>query len=472
MIYDTKQKSIFKYLFCWPKQNRCPSYPTWLVQAANMTRVAGSEAGSIGYCALSYPQRSSGSASESFRQEHHEVITYPNGKRTVQQVTFEAVLQQICADFDIEYLWYDTMCIDQSLAQKLCEINKVNRYYSVARFTIALIPEMELPPNHARAPPAEILRHCLQLLHRSEWAKNLWTFHDTSQSKNILFVGRNVYFSSDQLRMINNECTRLEYPIIDTTEELVSFPQCAATLLLHAHSRHCDEPYDRVFALASILRDFGYHSVTHFYTYDLPLETLMIKFYQTLVMEDLTVMCFGKPQAVYRNTFCQYHYLPSWTGVSGVHCSRVLKKTSESLGRSCSIENGNMRISCDYISVVPKQYTMDKSTNVPCSIEKMFGVKVTHYATGTRKSEAQDSSSIKYVTYMSLIDDDCAKCIILDLPFDSDRGFCCPLIAKQQNGRYRIIGVSFYTLMEWTFDELTEGTLKHFGSQSNATFVI
>ncbi|KAI8143092.1 hypothetical protein BJV82DRAFT_713762, partial [Fennellomyces sp. T-0311] len=57
-------------------------------------------------------------------------------------VTFEGLIQQVCKDISIDYIWLDHMCISQGDQDaKMREIKQMHKIYKNARCTVALVPE-------------------------------------------------------------------------------------------------------------------------------------------------------------------------------------------------------------------------------------------------------------------------------------------------------------------------------------------
>ncbi|KAI9278780.1 hypothetical protein BDA99DRAFT_567435 [Phascolomyces articulosus] len=82
--------------------------PTKLVCISDMAVVDGSQVNE-GYCALSYSWNQSGSFFYNpFRRKY---IIRPDGN--CEYVKFEGIIQQICQQFNIKYIWYDQLCINQ-----------------------------------------------------------------------------------------------------------------------------------------------------------------------------------------------------------------------------------------------------------------------------------------------------------------------------------------------------------------------
>ncbi|KAG2221001.1 hypothetical protein INT45_004620 [Circinella minor] len=137
--------------------------PSFLVRTSDMNLVEGSKV-QEGYCTLSYSWNQScetiknETAGKSYRidQGKHKIVypgktvrKKPRGRKRIPHkvrfVTFEELIQEICKDFNIKYIWYDQMCINQSSKEeKLREIRQMHKIYSNAYCAVALVPEVEV----------------------------------------------------------------------------------------------------------------------------------------------------------------------------------------------------------------------------------------------------------------------------------------------------------------------------------------
>ncbi|KAG2221002.1 hypothetical protein INT45_004621 [Circinella minor] len=335
--------------------------PNYLVRTSDMKVVKGSEVHE-GYCALSYSWDQSGevlinkTTGKSYRidQGKHEIISSgktarkkPRGrKRTSDRskyVTFEGLIQEICKDFHIKYIWYDQKCIDQGDEKKKREeIHQMHNIYSNAYCTVALVPEVGTPyrrHNYEENATEEDYcweddsrADCSKLL-RSQWMKRTWTLEEAIMSSKILVVGRNVHFWGHQK----------DNTIIPIFDE--KFDTSAYRVLHYAHARTSTKEHDLIFALANIFPDIM-EQITVNYKQDI--QALMIQFYGLLAKKDLSILCFGKyieypimcrtssynttkDKASEKNEYdipIQKYDLPSWTGVNGEHEPESDLKTS------------------------------------------------------------------------------------------------------------------------------------------------
>ncbi|KAI9271537.1 hypothetical protein BDA99DRAFT_594509 [Phascolomyces articulosus] len=192
--------------------------PTKLVRISDMKVVDGSQVNE-GYCALSYSWNQSGDILldektgkyKRIDEGKHNIISYDDiypdmiipfyeavytddsikiyqvleimddnnyyFTKTVQYVKFEDIIQQICQQFNIKYIWYDQLCINQdNNEEKQHEIRNMHRIYENAYCTVALVPEYSFE---------ERLR-----ANKQQYFKRLWTLEEVVKSKRLIFVGR------------------------------------------------------------------------------------------------------------------------------------------------------------------------------------------------------------------------------------------------------------------------------------------
>ncbi|KAG2222359.1 hypothetical protein INT45_009832 [Circinella minor] len=364
--------------------------PSYLVRTSDMVVVQSSEV-QEGYCALSYSWNQSGKVVKNVttgnterNDEGKHKIVYPATRlqkilkflKLTKSVTFEKVIQEICKDFNIKYIWYDQMCINQNDdEEKRCEIRQMHKIYKNAHCTIALVPELtKIPFKPDFAIRALLLSIILKRLSVSElvttpsvlelvttqstqtmvvtkllsfvlgndfwsyeidydhflgsqWMKRMWTLEETLLSRNMLFVGPYVNCWS-------NRMSKEIFPICHR-----EFDCDVATILHYAHARTSTKEHDRVFALANIFPEIM-EQITIDYNQDI--EELMMRFYYLLAKKDLSILCFGPYTDHGYKTMCKTAFnnrgieddtkrgtengipikkydLPSWTGVNGEH---------------------------------------------------------------------------------------------------------------------------------------------------------
>ncbi|KAI8142991.1 heterokaryon incompatibility protein-domain-containing protein [Fennellomyces sp. T-0311] len=149
------------------------------------------------YWALSYSWGQSGEIinldskkSKRLDEGQHTLVSKPCADRETEktQVKFERLIQQMCMDFNIGYIWYDQKCIDQDDDdEKLREIKNMHKIYENARCTLVLIPELKVATSTAN----------INAIPESNWSKRMWTLEEAYVSKSMLFVGQNAHLWSD-----------------------------------------------------------------------------------------------------------------------------------------------------------------------------------------------------------------------------------------------------------------------------------
>ena len=244
-----------------PKPDFMPSY---LVRTSDMKLVPGSQVHE-GYCALSYCWNQSGKIIKTetdgkdvqrVDQGKHEIMfppktvrKSPRGRKRIpgkiKFVSFKGLIQEICKDFNIKYIWYDQMCINQDDdGETHREIRQMHKIYSNAYCTIALVPELTVRKRRLyyssplTFPEIDILR-----LHHSEWMKRIWTLHETLMSTKMILIGTDTHWWSHEIPsfvfgVFGQNCN-------------YNIPR----VLYHAHARASTKRHDHVFALANIFPD-------------------------------------------------------------------------------------------------------------------------------------------------------------------------------------------------------------------------
>ncbi|KAI8143072.1 hypothetical protein BJV82DRAFT_579213 [Fennellomyces sp. T-0311] len=211
-------------LRCPLKDSEVPEFkPTWLVRVSDMQVVPGSSVDGH-YWALSYSWNQSGELIHKGGEDYdridegkHQIIEYKGTRtRTIQHgnfdvpqtitefdpatesitlVTFQGLVQQICKDFDIEYIWFDQLCIDQNDHDaKMHEIKQMHTIYKNARCTVAVVPEFQWARRDGgiNAPYANV-----KDIPNTQWCKRIWTLEEAYVSEHILFLGNNVHMWSN-----------------------------------------------------------------------------------------------------------------------------------------------------------------------------------------------------------------------------------------------------------------------------------
>ncbi|KAG2220651.1 hypothetical protein INT45_014081 [Circinella minor] len=322
--------------------------PTKLVRISDMQVILGSQVNE-GYCALSYSWNQSGdiitmnnrnNTKKNARVDRGKHIIAENlttfmtstthnrstlkgritrklkqyirrdyqGKNNNKRyVTFESIIQQICQDFNIKYLWYDQMCINpNNLEEKDNETRNIYRIYNNAYYTLALVPEFcikkEKVLNIRDTMPIEADDN--QLLHKkmaklfyqtaneeisnSQWIKQLWTLVETINSKKILFIGQNAHLLIGDDVNSNNKKIHLDGYIgkllkLSVYKEKYSIPN----ILRHLNMRTTTNDYDQVYALANLFPKIIKKSAIDSHK---PCEDLMVQLYGLLAKKDVSIM--------------------------------------------------------------------------------------------------------------------------------------------------------------------------------------
>ncbi|KAI9258803.1 hypothetical protein BDA99DRAFT_102132 [Phascolomyces articulosus] len=237
----------------------------------------------------------------------------------MKYVKFEGIIQKICQEFNIKYIWLDQMCINQDdKEEKKREIRNMHHIYSHAYATVALVPEF-----------TEYLSES------EEYFKRLWTLEEAIKSKRLLFVGKSIHRWGENFVRYSSI-----HELISPTSNLM-----VSQILYYAHQRTSTKNHDRVFALLNLFPEFidqkdDHHRIKKWIRrrffevfstkkyigkkinvdYDQPLEELMILFYGLLAEKDISILLFEKITKNYNSTHIQkYTFLPSWTGIHGQH---------------------------------------------------------------------------------------------------------------------------------------------------------
>ncbi|KAI7852033.1 hypothetical protein BDC45DRAFT_514170 [Circinella umbellata] len=305
----------------------------------------------------------------------NSVFDIDDDEPTVRKVTFTEIIQQLCWMFEIDYIWYDQLCIDQSDSEdKQNEIRQMHQIYGNAQFTLVMIPEMQFVcPNPEdgsdRRPTETAIQQCIQQIATSKWSKRAWTFEEAVLSKRLLFVGRDVHLWSDTIvstknpwkipsslythkprskkqssnktqeansthdnknKESNHESSTsptsnyMDSRLRDYNDEsYVRFVQnicsntsdtiSASSALWHIHRGESTQDHDKIFALANIFPRLMDDMKD--FSYNQPLLPLMIRFYDNLIRHDLSVLCFGKEAA---DGDVMYYYGPMDQGIKKV----------------------------------------------------------------------------------------------------------------------------------------------------------
>ncbi|KAI8150387.1 hypothetical protein BJV82DRAFT_573535 [Fennellomyces sp. T-0311] len=340
--------------------------PSFLVRVSDMQKIRGCEADE-GYYALSYSWNQSGDIIKDGDEYHrtddgrHKIVLYGITEkssniqrlfkfltRRSKYVKFEGLIQRVCQNFGVKYIWYDQICINQlDPEDKKRELRQMHRIYGNAHCTIALIPDLEVSFFYHEWPKRRLFQ--LNGIRDKQWAKRLWTLEEAAMSKKVLFVGRNVHLWSH--KSTPNWFGIRDNAFVDQICDH-SVPWNAHSVLWHARRRTSTKPHDRIFAIANIFPDIVDEIE---FNYKKPLIDLMIQFYCLLAKIDLSVLCFGAPIDWIKDSIVgtpEDDLLPSWTGSRGIHIRPSGLKTSFS---DCSVSGTSLFVNCSYthISIKP-----------------------------------------------------------------------------------------------------------------------
>ncbi|KAI8143066.1 hypothetical protein BJV82DRAFT_657426 [Fennellomyces sp. T-0311] len=280
IVYQTYESRV-NAEFRWAPKFK----PTWLVRVADMQVVRGSTVPGP-YWALSYSWNQSGRLISKGGEEYDRIdnayITY---------VKFEKLVQQICKDFGIQYIWYDQLCINQSDHDaKIQEIKQMHSIYGNALCTLALVPELNVDQPHCHnGPPGDFPN--VRVLTKSQWCQRMWTLEEAYVSKDILFVGRNVHVWADATYIWRASVT-IPGVFLPRRNLIEAKKWKACTALWYAKKRTSSKAHDQIFAFINIfpeLKEF----IT--FSYKQPLRELMIQFYRHLAQRDTSILLFGAP---------------------------------------------------------------------------------------------------------------------------------------------------------------------------------
>ncbi|KAI7851171.1 hypothetical protein BDC45DRAFT_608263 [Circinella umbellata] len=367
---NCKEENIHKYdeppkkiPYILPK----PSFmPSCLVRTSDMKPVKGSEV-QEGYCALSYSWNQSGEITKNETTgdmerndegKHKIIYSSKTVLRTILKsrdripgkvkfVKFEELIQEICKDFNIKYIWYDQMCIDQTNdEEKRDQIRQMHHIYRNAYCTIALVPELTVKYSGFLS---NIAHTDYISLVEAQWMKRMWTLEEAIMSSKIIFIGEETHCWYHQL-------PSLWFPIFRKG----FFPFDICTILHYAHRRTSSKKHDHVFALANIFP--GVMDKIEI-DYNQDIQTLMIRFYGLLAKQDICILCFGRSdryKTMFRTRrsvstqYCdksnikvdipiQKFNLPSWTGAHGEHKYWAIYKTSF---RNYTVNENVLQVTC------------------------------------------------------------------------------------------------------------------------------
>ncbi|KAI8137920.1 hypothetical protein BJV82DRAFT_717776 [Fennellomyces sp. T-0311] len=494
--------------------------PSRLIRTSDMAVVRGSDVHAP-YYALSYSWEQSGiivqgdDSENSARVDNskHHIISHPKNKEDEQvssvpvntrSVTFEGLIQQICQDFDFQYIWYDQKCtIRKNPDDKRREVKDMHRIFRHAQCTVVLIPELHVVEQYISSSSFP-RRANVEVISTSEWSKHVWTLNESLVSERLLFIGRDVHLWSyvydrsnpfQTVTFVNQDSFKFLYDICTTSKD----PFLASALLWHARRRNCTKNHDRIFALASLFPNIA--EVLPF-DYSRDLYAAMLHFYGLLAQQDLSLLCFGCPmkdQDDSNDLLDEMKLLPSWTGVFGHHGTTAAgartigsmwyheSYVSTASNTTWTVNGQFLQLTCNciYASIERNAYEpygsfkcvghYEREFSVPSgSSHLIFNVRLdeqqlctAHYADGfflkdthwlpvmvdSGQEKDEDGGYYKWVNNtitpthsggaLLLVDVDCTECIILTgIVFDKNASSkAMPVIKQNDDGYYCCIGV-------------------------------
>ncbi|KAI7847604.1 hypothetical protein BDC45DRAFT_525583, partial [Circinella umbellata] len=426
---------------------------------------------------------------------------------SIRYVTYDELLQQVCKDFQVEYVWYDKICIDQSDHNaKSHEIKQMNKIYRNGHYTIAMIPEVRLYN------PQDFEEEALGFAHKAQesviedvwdscWYKRSWTLEEVMMARRILIVGADTNMFQHSLHTTDVPTTVdiFSGKLLDfegTERNKVSVNQALA----FAHFRTSTKPHDIIYALKNTFSHM-FDDIEVNYSRDI--RTVFDEFYRHITIADLSILCFGSINnfdgSIRMQSTMDSYNLPSWTGTAGVHvetratttihpqleyhvddtmwmhvttkqywkipitsydrgCFSLSKNSIEEI--NSYVEKRNRRRSAESNDYEPDLTTADKDTVLLESVlnmQKAIGANMTHY------HQPQDDllTQIRPLT----LTEDCEECIVLpillqlhtpvykrmggDVPSFLIKGYdydyCLPVLREciDGTGRYKAIGIYY-----------------------------
>ncbi|KAI7847170.1 hypothetical protein BDC45DRAFT_611219 [Circinella umbellata] len=267
----------------------------------------------------------------------HVLFCVPQSETTrIRYVTYDELLQQVCKDFQVEYVWYDKVCIDQKDNKaKSKEIKQMHRIYHNACYTIAMIPEAALND------PKDFEHNVFATGHRAHdmlltyvwescWFKRSWTLEEVMMARRILIVGANTNMFKHSLHTTDIPATNdfISSNLIDFGGRTKQNKGSVNQALAYAHFRTSTKPHDMIYALKNT---FYYMFDDMETSYSTHIKNAFNDFYRHIVTNDLSILCFGSSLRLdgvvrLKSTMDSYN-LPSWTGVSGSHASNRVSTT-------------------------------------------------------------------------------------------------------------------------------------------------
>ncbi|KAG2221704.1 hypothetical protein INT45_002742 [Circinella minor] len=306
----------------------------------------------------------------------------------------------MCHDFQIDYLWYDKICIDSNNDDdektKLKHIKNMHRIYAHANYTVALVPEIKVhhSKDFVRRGNKEIewcikaRSRALMDLRHSSWFKSSWSLAQVMMSQSILVVGQDLHFWQQSQQLIN-ETTNI-IPADMLYGFLLNFParlhrlqqqqstaasSSGANQVFHqAYFRSSACQHDSLFALLNIfypviqnvqpiLANINYTTMNLHHAFQ--------DLYRAIAARDLSILFFGVhnpkiygPVQGCPNTMHDYYMLPSWTGIYGWHLAGNVVTTT--LSETVNFVNANMDLHIPFNKahrIYPVPYTHNNNSS-------------------------------------------------------------------------------------------------------------
>ncbi|KAI9248892.1 hypothetical protein BDA99DRAFT_590528 [Phascolomyces articulosus] len=460
--------------------------PATLIRTSDWKVVPGNEAKN-GYCTLSYCSEQSGKAIKKDNGEYvditdegrHCILTRVDKRKAKnyfrskekKYVTYEELLQQICSDFSVDYLWYDKQCINKDNKEaKQNELKIMHKIYNNAKYTIALIPEVHVAdpeswkqdkPKKDDAFKARLLAGGIHIL-QSLWWKQSWSLTDVMTSKRILVVGENTHFWQHSLIGEHNNIPAIEdYFSMELLDFISNKKGSVNQVLVEAHFRTSTNPHDRIYTLFNTFpRLFNRMEINC----EDDIQITLNNFYRHIAKFDLSILCFGARRSIngsplFTSTMSDYN-LPSWTGVGGRHISQQI--TTTTLLDSPHFIDDSMQLHMatkyywkiqakkyDYGSIYPQfqqnhhkifdytdeallariknngrsQVDLEKTDKRTILVERLADMYETMGVFDVHYFQHKDDP-LQKIKLMSLADEECEECFILPVAFIYRKAIC------------------------------------------------
>ncbi|KAI9244204.1 hypothetical protein BDA99DRAFT_610226 [Phascolomyces articulosus] len=320
-LFGKHSKPYYDPAYTVPKKLPKPKFmPNKLVRVSDMQAVDASQLNE-GYCAISYSWNQSGhifldekDGKYKRKDEGKHVLIRSRGSINdhaiysvdEEEVRFTDIIQQICRDIRIKYIWYDQMCLPEDDEHKRHELSNMHHIYGNAYCTVAFVPEFCTDPGSyikTRNDDQYVLGSAFG---NYQWYQRLWTLEEALKSERLLFVGKDAHRWGNDMNS--------SYGMNILSQKLDSLN--VSEILWHAHQRESTRKHDRVFALMHLFPDLITDQIS--FDYKQPIEDLMVQFYGLLAKKDISILYFQKPYA-YKSKVRDYDFLPSWTGYHGEH---------------------------------------------------------------------------------------------------------------------------------------------------------